>query len=66
MSLVGAKSQELQKRAQRVLPLGVNSNFHYWGKGITPYVDRGTDAVEFFTVKKIVIERWPKEWSRKF
>jgi len=24
------------------------------------------DAVEFFTQKKVVIERWPKEWSRKF
>jgi malonate-semialdehyde dehydrogenase (acetylating) / methylmalonate-semialdehyde dehydrogenase len=23
-------------------------------------------AVEFFTQTKIVIERWPKEWSRKF
>jgi malonate-semialdehyde dehydrogenase (acetylating)/methylmalonate-semialdehyde dehydrogenase len=26
----------------------------------------GMDAVEFFTQKKVVIERWPKEWSRKF
>jgi malonate-semialdehyde dehydrogenase (acetylating)/methylmalonate-semialdehyde dehydrogenase len=24
------------------------------------------DAVEFFTQKKVVVERWPKEWSRKF
>lgn len=24
------------------------------------------DAVEFFTQKKVVIERWPNEWSRKF
>ncbi len=24
------------------------------------------DAVDFFTQKKVVIERWPKEWSRKF
>jgi len=24
------------------------------------------DAVEFFTQKKIVVERWPKEWTRKF
>jgi len=24
------------------------------------------DAVEFFTQKKVVIERWPKEWMRKF
>ena len=27
---------------------------------------QGMDAVEFFTQKKVVIERWPKEWSRKF
>ena len=27
---------------------------------------QGTDAVDFFTQKKVVIERWPKEWSRKF
>ncbi len=24
------------------------------------------DAVEFFTQKKVIVERWPKEWSRKF
>jgi malonate-semialdehyde dehydrogenase (acetylating)/methylmalonate-semialdehyde dehydrogenase len=24
------------------------------------------DAVEFFTQKKVVIERWPRTWSRKF
>ena len=24
------------------------------------------DAVEFFTQKKVVAERWPKEWTRKF
>jgi len=23
-------------------------------------------AIEFFTQTKIVIERWPREWSRKF
>jgi malonate-semialdehyde dehydrogenase (acetylating) / methylmalonate-semialdehyde dehydrogenase len=27
---------------------------------------QGWDAVEFFTQKKVVIERWPKEWSRTF
>ncbi len=27
---------------------------------------QGFDAVEFFTQKKVVIERWPKEWSRPF
>ncbi len=27
---------------------------------------QGMDAVEFFTQKKVVIERWPREWARKF
>jgi malonate-semialdehyde dehydrogenase (acetylating) / methylmalonate-semialdehyde dehydrogenase len=27
---------------------------------------QGRDAVEFYTEKKVVIERWPKEWSRAF
>ena len=27
---------------------------------------QGRDAVEFYTEKKVVIERWPQEWSRKF
>ena len=44
MSLVGPQSQVLQKRAQKVLPLGVNSNFRFWGEGITPYVDRAKGA----------------------
>lgn len=44
MSLAGPKSQSLQKRAQAVLPLGVNSNFRYWGDGLTPYVSRAKGA----------------------
>ena len=27
---------------------------------------QGRDAIEFYTDKKIVVERWPKEWSRHF
>ena len=27
---------------------------------------QGMDAVEFFTQKKVVVERWPRDWSRKF
>lgn len=27
---------------------------------------QGRDAVEFYTQKKIVVERWPKEWTRVF
>jgi len=34
------KNAEIQKRAEKVLPLGVNSNFRYWGEGITPYVKK--------------------------
>jgi glutamate-1-semialdehyde 2,1-aminomutase len=38
------KNQEVQRRAQRVLPLGVNSNFRHWGEGLTPYVKRAKGA----------------------
>ncbi len=34
----------MQKRAEKVLPLGVNSNFRYWGEGLTPYVDKAKGA----------------------
>ncbi len=27
---------------------------------------QGRDGVEFFTQEKVVVERWPREWSRKF
>ena len=27
---------------------------------------QGRDAIEFYTDKKVVVERWPKDWSRKF
>lgn len=27
---------------------------------------QGRDAVRFFTQEKVVVERWPREWSRKF
>jgi malonate-semialdehyde dehydrogenase (acetylating) / methylmalonate-semialdehyde dehydrogenase len=27
---------------------------------------QGRDAIDFFTEKKIVVERWPSTWSRKF
>jgi malonate-semialdehyde dehydrogenase (acetylating)/methylmalonate-semialdehyde dehydrogenase len=27
---------------------------------------QGRDAIEFYTDKKIVVERWPNEWSRQF
>ena len=27
---------------------------------------QGRDAIEFYTEKKVVVERWPTAWSRKF
>jgi malonate-semialdehyde dehydrogenase (acetylating)/methylmalonate-semialdehyde dehydrogenase len=27
---------------------------------------QGRDAFEFFTQEKVVVERWPKEWTRRF
>jgi glutamate-1-semialdehyde 2,1-aminomutase len=38
------KSIALQRRAVRLTPLGVNSNFRYWGEGITPYVEKAKGA----------------------
>jgi len=38
--MFGSKTQSLQQRAQKVIPLGVNSNFRFWGDGITPYVEK--------------------------
>jgi len=40
MAIVRDKSNVLQRRATQVMPLGVNSNFRYWGDGITPYVKK--------------------------
>jgi glutamate-1-semialdehyde 2,1-aminomutase len=41
MKSIGSKSSLLQRRALKVLPLGVNSNFRYWGENITPYLSHG-------------------------
>jgi malonate-semialdehyde dehydrogenase (acetylating)/methylmalonate-semialdehyde dehydrogenase len=27
---------------------------------------QGRDAIEFFTQEKVVVERWPRQWTRKF
>jgi malonate-semialdehyde dehydrogenase (acetylating)/methylmalonate-semialdehyde dehydrogenase len=27
---------------------------------------QGRDAIDFYTEKKVVVERWPRSWSRKF
>ena len=42
--MFGAQTHTLQERARNVMPLGVNSNFRYWGEGITPYVERAKGA----------------------
>jgi glutamate-1-semialdehyde 2,1-aminomutase len=34
----------MQMRAFKSIPLGVNSNFRYWGDGITPYVSKAKGA----------------------
>ncbi|HEX5839711.1 MAG TPA: guanitoxin biosynthesis PLP-dependent transaminase GntE [Anaerolineales bacterium] len=42
--MFGSQTHALQKRAREIMPLGVNSNFRYWGEGITPYVERAKGA----------------------
>jgi glutamate-1-semialdehyde 2,1-aminomutase len=44
MKIQFEKSNAIQKRAQQVIPLGVNSNFRYWGDGMTPYVSKAKGA----------------------
>jgi len=44
MNYVGPKSKALQQRALAVAPLGVNSNFRYWGVGKTLYMDKAKGA----------------------
>jgi malonate-semialdehyde dehydrogenase (acetylating)/methylmalonate-semialdehyde dehydrogenase len=41
--------------------------FSGWGDSFFGILHaQGRDAVEFYTEKKVVVERWPKQWSRKF
>jgi glutamate-1-semialdehyde 2,1-aminomutase len=44
MNVNWAKSNALQKRASKVMPLGVNSNFRFWGEDITPYMQKSKGA----------------------
>ena len=45
MTYIGSKSIELQQRAMKVAPLGVNSNFRYWGEGaVGLFGDRSHNA----------------------
>ncbi len=40
MNISMDKSRALQQKAKDYIPLGVNSNFRYWGDGITPYFSK--------------------------
>lgn len=42
--MFGAKTQTLRQRAQKAMPLGVNSNFRFWGYDLTPYVQKAKGA----------------------
>jgi glutamate-1-semialdehyde 2,1-aminomutase len=44
METLRPKSKEMQARALKSIPLGVNSNFRYWGNEITPYVAKAKGA----------------------
>jgi glutamate-1-semialdehyde 2,1-aminomutase len=44
MNIPWQKSNTLQTRASKVMPLGVNSNFRFWGEGITPYMQKAKGA----------------------
>jgi glutamate-1-semialdehyde 2,1-aminomutase len=44
MGYIGSRSIALQQRALKVAPLGVNSNFRYWGEGATVYMDKAKGA----------------------
>jgi glutamate-1-semialdehyde 2,1-aminomutase len=41
MNVKMEKSKALQKKAGTLMPIGGNSNFRFWGEGITFYVDHG-------------------------
>jgi malonate-semialdehyde dehydrogenase (acetylating)/methylmalonate-semialdehyde dehydrogenase len=41
--------------------------FSGWGESFFGDLHaQGQHGVEFYTQTKVVVERWPKEWSRKF
>lgn len=40
MNIQRQRSDELQKKALRLIPLGTNSNFRFWGEGMTFYVKK--------------------------
>jgi len=44
MNINHQKSNALQRQAAKLMPLGVNSNFRYWGDDLTPYVQKAKGA----------------------
>jgi glutamate-1-semialdehyde 2,1-aminomutase len=44
MNLSMENSRALWQRAAKVMPLGVNSNFRYWGDDQTPFVSKAQGA----------------------
>ncbi len=44
MNIKFDKSNALHRRAAALMPLGVNSNFRYWGDDLTPYVQKAKGA----------------------
>ncbi|MBU1660344.1 MAG: aspartate aminotransferase family protein [Chloroflexi bacterium] len=44
MTMQGPKTQEIYRRARKVIPHGVNSNFRYWGEDDTLVIKKGNGA----------------------
>lgn len=71
----GASARKFRNEAQ-VGNVGVNigvaapmAQFPFSGARESFFGDlhgQGRHAIEFFTQTKVVVERWPKEWTRKF
>jgi malonate-semialdehyde dehydrogenase (acetylating)/methylmalonate-semialdehyde dehydrogenase len=71
----GAKARKFRKEVNAG-NIGINigvaapmAQFPFSGWKDSFYGDlhgQGRHAIEFFTQTKVVVERWPKDWSRKF
>jgi malonate-semialdehyde dehydrogenase (acetylating) / methylmalonate-semialdehyde dehydrogenase len=71
----GASAREFRSKAE-VGNIGINvgvaapvASFPFTGWKDSFFGDlhgQGRDAVQFFTQEKVVVERWPNTWSRKF
>ena len=70
----GAAARQFRYEA-RVGNVGINVGvaapmayfpFSGWKESFWRPARPGRDAIDFYTEKKIVVERWPANWSRKF